>query len=174
MFGKRCNVCNKATAGYTFGCSCSACSFQMHPCCAMLSTEMSFPLIHLHPLILMPSTTTTGNDHHLHAAGCSPCGECSRRKRSGRVYRCTMQGCDYHLHAVCAKNMVNGLRANGIKSAALEKEKPSSMMLGAVSKIVAVVAFEFVGGLIGGLGQGVGDAIGQSITASKGPTTTRP
>ncbi|KAF2312027.1 hypothetical protein GH714_027793 [Hevea brasiliensis] len=75
------------------------------------------------------------------------CGECNRTKRSGRVYRCTV--CEYHLHAVCAKNMVNGLQANGIKG--VEK----SSMLGTAARLASQVIIEFIGGLIEGLGEGV-------------------
>ncbi|KAL6317278.1 hypothetical protein AAG906_030031 [Vitis piasezkii] len=158
ILGKRCDICNKPTAGYTF--RCSACSFQMHPCCAMLSTEMTFPLAHPHPLTLMPAMTLSSGE-----PGFS-CGEC-KRKRPGRVYRCTATACDYHLHAVCAKNMVNGLRANGVTCL----EKPS--MRGTFIKIASVVVMEFIGGLIGGLGQGVGDVLGQTMAAGKSASARR-
>ncbi|KAL0313813.1 UNVERIFIED_CONTAM: hypothetical protein Sangu_2225700 [Sesamum angustifolium] len=52
----RCDVCGKSTKGFTF--RCRACSFQMHPCCAMLSTEINFP-IHPHPLKLLPAFNTS-------------------------------------------------------------------------------------------------------------------
>nr|CAN76804.1 hypothetical protein VITISV_000634 [Vitis vinifera] len=94
------------------------------------------------------------------------CGEC-KRKRPGRVYRCTATACDYHLHAVCAKNMVNGLRANGVTCL----EKPS--MRGTFIKIASVVVMEFIGGLIGGLGQGVGDVLGQTMAAGKSASARR-
>ncbi|RVX15815.1 hypothetical protein CK203_005793 [Vitis vinifera] len=151
----QCDICSKPTAGYTF--RCSACSFQIHPCCAMLSTEMTF-VVHPHPLTLMPAMALSSGD-----PGFS-CGEC-KRKRSGRVFHCTAPSCDYHLHAVCAKNMVNGLRASGIMSL----EKPS--MLGTAAKIASQVVIEFIGGLIEGLGQGVGDVLVQTI--ARGRCTTR-
>lgn len=128
----------------------------------MLSTEIRFQQAHPHLLNLMPAGMTL-------SAGGEPgfsCGEC-KRKRSGRVYRCTAPSCDYHLHAVCAKNMMNGLRANGIT----HLEKPS--MLVAFSKIAALAVVEFVGGLIGGLGQGVGDVLAQTVAAGKSPTAPR-
>lgn len=78
------------------------------------------------------------------------CGEC-KRKRSGRVYGCTV--CDYHLHAVCAKDMINGLQANGIKGPV----KPS--MLQAAVRVASIVIVEFIGGLIDGIGEGIGQAI---------------
>ncbi|WKA09177.1 hypothetical protein VitviT2T_026850 [Vitis vinifera] len=155
ILGTKCDICSKPTAGYTF--RCSACSFQIHPCCAMLSTEMTF-VVHPHPLTLMPAMALSSGD-----PGFS-CGEC-KRKRSGRVFHCTAPSCDYHLHAVCAKNMVNGLRASGIMSL----EKPS--MLGTAAKIASQVVIEFIGGLIEGLGQGVGDVLVQTI--ARGRCTTR-
>ncbi|RVX15816.1 hypothetical protein CK203_005792 [Vitis vinifera] len=113
-----------------------------------------------HPLTLMPAMTLSSGE-----PGFS-CGEC-KRKRPGRVYRCTATACDYHLHAVCAKNMVNGLRANGVTCL----EKPS--MRGTFIKIASVVVMEFIGGLIGGLGQGVGDVLGQTMAAGKSASARR-
>lgn len=174
ILGKRCYICNKAMAGYTFGCTCSGCGFQMHPSCAMLSTEISLPMAHHHALILMPAAVSTGHDHPSIGGGGGfksfKCGECSSsiKKRSGRLYRCTAPGCNYHLHAVCAKNMVNGLRGNG-SSVCVPIEKPPSM-LGVFSKFASLIVLEFVGGLIGGLGNTVGDVLGQTIAAPKGIT----
>ncbi|XP_058220475.1 protein VACUOLELESS GAMETOPHYTES [Rhododendron vialii] len=141
-----CDVCGKATKGFTF--RCSACSFQMHPCCAMLSTQVNFS-IHPHSLKLLPAMTASSGESGF------VCGEC-KRKRSGRVYGCTVC-CDYHLHAVCAKDMINGLQANGIKGPV----KPS--MLGAAARVASLVIVEFIGGLIDGIGEGVGQAIVQNI-----------
>ncbi|KAJ7967024.1 Cysteine/histidine-rich C1 domain protein [Quillaja saponaria] len=170
----KCDVCAKPTKGYAF--RCSACGFQMHPCCAMLSSEINY-LGHPHnPLRLLPaaaisSTTTTSpspsngiiNSASASAAGSAGfmCGECKRR-RSGRVYHCTE--CDYHLHAACAKNMVNGLQANGIKG----PEKPS--MLGTAARLATQVVIEFIGGLIEGIGEGVGEVFVQNI--ARGRRTT--
>ncbi|MBA0678307.1 hypothetical protein Goari_019661, partial [Gossypium aridum] len=100
----------------------------------------------------MPGQSSNGDPAGL------ACGECNRR-RSGRVYRCTI--CDYHLHAVCAKNMVNGLRANGLKG--IEK----ASMIGTAAKVASQVVKEFIGGLIEGLGEGVGQVLIQS--AARGP-----
>ncbi|PPS10981.1 hypothetical protein GOBAR_AA09665 [Gossypium barbadense] len=86
------------------------------------------------------------------------CGECNR-KRSGRVYHCTT--CDYHLHAVCAKNMVNGLQANGIKG----MDKPS--MLGTAARLASQVVIEFIGGLIKGFGEGVGQVLVQTTVQER-------
>ncbi|EXB56246.1 hypothetical protein L484_024783 [Morus notabilis] len=83
----KCDVCNKPCKGYAY--RCSACSFQMHPCCAMLKTEMSLLLAHAHTLRLQPADQHN-NDVH--------CGECNRKRSSGRVYHCTY--CGYHIHAV--------------------------------------------------------------------------
>lgn len=149
----KCDVCGKATKGYTF--RCSACSYQMHPCCAMLSSEINIS-VHPHPLRILPSAISLPNGE----PGLL-CGECNRAKRSGRVYRCTV--CEYHLHAVCAKNMVNGLQANGIKGV----EKPS--MLGTAARLASQVIIEFIGGLIEGLGEGVGEAFIQSVARGRRP-----
>ena len=127
----------------------------------MLSTEMTFA-VHPHPLKLVPGMTLSSGEAGGPAGGGGSisCGECNR-KRSGRVYGCTDPSCNYHLHAVCAKNMINGLRANGIMSL----EKPS--MLGAAAKIASHVVMEFIGGLIEGLGQGVGEVIVQNIARGR-------
>lgn len=75
------------------------------------------------------------------------------------MYHCTV--CNYHLHAVCAKNMVNGLQANGIKGA----DKPS--MFGTAAKVASQVVIEFIGGLIEGLGEGVGQVLIQSAARGR-------
>ncbi|XP_022744460.1 uncharacterized protein LOC111295296 [Durio zibethinus] len=146
----KCDICAKTTKGCVF--KCKVCSFQMHPCCAMLSTEISIS-VHSHTLRLlpMPAHSSYGDPDGFVCRGCN-------RRRSGRVYQCTI--CDYHLHAVCAKNMVNGLQANGIKG----MDKPSK--LGSAAKVASQVVIEFIGGLLGGLGQGVGQVLFQ--TATKG------
>ncbi|KAH1114255.1 hypothetical protein J1N35_007633 [Gossypium stocksii] len=143
----RCDICDKPTKGSVF--KCTICSFQMHPCCAMLSTEIFNISLHPHTLRLLPMPGQSSNGD---PAGLA-CGECNRR-RSGRVYRCTI--CDYHLHAVCAKNMVNGLRANGFKG--IEK----ASMIGTAAKVASQVVKEFIGGLIEGIGEGVGQVLIQS------------
>lgn len=148
----KCDVCSKPIKGYAF--RCNACSFQMHPCCAMLSSEISLQSVHPHTLRLLPAPTAL-------SSGSDPsfvCVEC-RRKRSGtRVYHCTV--CDYHLHAVCAKNMINGLHENGIKN----REKPS--VLGTAARLASQVVMEFIGGLIEGLGEGVAEVFVQDVTRS--------
>lgn len=71
------------------------------------------------------------------------------------MYRCEV--CDYHLHAVCAKDMVNGLYStNGFKL-----EKPS--MLGDAARLASQVIGDFIGGLVEGIGEGVGQMVFQSI-----------
>ncbi|KAL0440554.1 UNVERIFIED_CONTAM: hypothetical protein Slati_2538400 [Sesamum latifolium] len=146
----RCDVCGKSTKGFIF--RCKACSFQMHPCCAMLSTEINFP-IHPHPLKLLPAFNTSSSGN----MGVN-CGECNKR-RSGRMYRCTV--CEYHLHAVCAKPLINGLGANGIPT----PEKPSA--LGTAARLASQVVIEFIGGLIEGFGEGMGEVIVQSIARGR-------
>lgn len=149
----KCDVCSKPTKGYSFRCNACA-NFQMHPSCAMLSSEVNFS-VHPHPLRLVPiNPNLSSADPGFH------CGEC-KRKRSGKVYRCTV--CDYHLHAVCAKDMVNGLHDNGIKAPDNQKHN----MLGSAAKLAGQVMVEFIGGLIEGFGEGVGEVIVQSMTKSK-------
>ncbi|KAH7566966.1 hypothetical protein JRO89_XS07G0001500 [Xanthoceras sorbifolium] len=146
----RCDACGKTTKGYSF--KCSACSFQMHPCCAMLSNEITYPS-HPHTLKILPVMASSTN-------GDQPgfvCGEC-KKKRSGKVYRCTV--CDYHLHAVCAKDMINGLLNNDIK----EPGKPNKF--GTAAKLASQVVIGFIGGLIEGFGEGVGEVLVQSMTRS--------
>ncbi|KAL4579160.1 hypothetical protein LXL04_015297 [Taraxacum kok-saghyz] len=140
-----CNVCGKPTKGFTF--RCNFCHFQMHPCCAMLSDQINYPSLHDHPLNLLAS------DDNLN----SICRECKRR-RSGRLYGCRV--CNYHLHAVCAKDMINGLKVNGIKNS----EKPS--VLGPAVRFASQAVAEFIGGLIDGIGEGVGEALVQNVTRS--------
>lgn len=129
----------------------------MHPCCAMLSPEMNFAC-HSHALRLLPSNAISTGDPGF------VCGEC-KRKRSGRVYHCTV--CDYHLHAVCAKNMVNGLNAYGIKDPA----KPS--MLGTAARLASQVVVVFLEGLVEGLAEGVGEVFAQNIARGRGSNRIR-
>ncbi|KAF5741002.1 hypothetical protein HS088_TW11G01084 [Tripterygium wilfordii] len=157
ILNSKCDICGKPTKGYNF--RCTVCGFQMHPCCAMLSTDINYSG-HPHPqLKLLPATTLSNGGNHDFV-----CAECNR-KRSGRVYRCTV--CDYHLHAVCAKNRVNGLQANGHKG----KEKAS--MLGTAARIASQVVIEFIGGLVEGLGEGVGQVLIQSVGRGRNNTTRR-
>ncbi|KAJ0257502.1 Cysteine/Histidine-rich C1 domain family protein [Hirschfeldia incana] len=154
----KCDVCGRSPKGYTF--RCKACSFQMHPGCAMLSPSLSSSSLHHHPLQLLSSSASnnTGGDH----SGGFLCGECKRGKRVGRVYRCTV--CDYHLHAVCAKDAaVNGLRANGHKG-----RDRSPAVLGTAARVASQVVIDFLGGIMEGLGEGVGEAILDGVTRGGG------
>lgn len=151
----KCDVCSKPIKGYAF--RCSPCGFQMHPCCAMLSSEMNISTIHPHTLKLQPAAAAVSDR--------VVCGECKRR-RSGRIYHCSV--CDYHLHAVCAKNMINGLHDNGIIKGT---EKPS--VLGTAARLASQVMVEFIGGLFEGIGEGVGDVLVQNISRSSGTATAR-
>lgn len=87
------------------------------------------------------------------------CGLC-KRKRSGRVFHCTV--CDYHLHAVCAKSMVNGLYAYGIK----DLEKPS--MLGSAARVVSKVVIVLLEGLVEGIAEGFGEVLGEDLARGRG------
>ncbi|KFK44213.1 hypothetical protein AALP_AA1G229300 [Arabis alpina] len=153
----KCDVCGISPKGYTF--RCKSCSFQMHPGCAMLPPTLSSSSLHHHPLHLLSSSAanTAGGDYSGFL-----CGECKKGKRAGRVYRCTV--CDYHLHAVCAKNAaVNGLRANGHKG----RDK-SPAVLGTAARFASQVVFDFLGGVMEGIGEGVGEAILDGVTRGGG------
>ncbi|KAK4787937.1 hypothetical protein SAY86_011770 [Trapa natans] len=143
----KCSMCAKPIKGYRF--QCTACSFQMHTNCTMLQEEIAVSS-HDHALNLISKSSGE-------PAG-SLCGGC-RRKRSGRVYRCTV--CDYHLHAVCAKEMASGLIGPEFKG----HEKRS--MIGAAAKLASQVVVDFIGGLIEAIGQGVGEAIVQNIARGR-------
>lgn len=146
----KCDICWKPAKGYIF--RCSGCNFQMHPCCATLSDKMKFAC-HQHTINLLPfpmPIPTNGEPGFI-------CGQC-KRKRLGRVYRCGV--CDYHLHAVCAKDMVNGLHTNGFKL-----EKPG--MFGLAARLASEVVIHFIGGLIGGLGEGVGQMLIQTVAKGR-------
>jgi len=160
MTKSKCDVCGKPTKGYTF--LCTACAFQMHPCCAMLNTEIEFPN-HPHTLKLTHSPTTTGATTNTDLSNTIVCNECKKR-RSGKVYRCTV--CNYNLHAFCAKNKVNGLQANGIRL----PEKPS--VLSAAAKVASQVVIEFIGGFVEGIGESMGEVLVQNITKGGNGTLT--
>ncbi|KAM6543502.1 hypothetical protein CsatB_007949 [Cannabis sativa] len=162
----KCDVCSKAIQGSAY--RCNACSFQMHPCCANLPLEMQKFWVHSHTLRLLPpnyynnssdTTTTTAA-----ATTNMACGECNR-KRSGRVYYCTT--CGYHLHAVCAKTYINGLRENGHKN-----DDKSNNMLGTAARVASQVVFDFFGGLIEGIAEGVGQVIVQDVAKGRSNTPT--
>lgn len=129
----------------------------MHPICSLLLSEMKFST-HQHPLkmsmIPTPSTTTTGKSNMN-----SLCRMCMRR-RTGCVYHCT--SCSYTIHAVCARNLINGLHANGIHP----PDKPNKF--GKVAKVASHAFLEFLGGLIEGLGEGIGGALISGIGKGKG------
>lgn len=154
----RCDVCAKATRGYAY--RCSTCNFEMHPCCAKLYQKMDFP-VHPHTLKLVPMVTLTSSGDYPSIV----CGECNK-KRSGRFYVCDV--CGYHLHAVCAKGMINGLHANGI----VPPEKPS--MFGAAVRIASHVIMGFIEGVIEGIGEGVGEALVENIGRGKPSSRRKP
>lgn len=77
------------------------------------------------------------------------------------MYRCSVAACDYHLHVVCAKDMVNGLHANNIKHV----DKPNR--LGAAARAAQQVFVDFLGGLIEGIGETVGEAIVTNMTRGR-------
>lgn len=132
----------------------------MHPCCAKLTTEFQFPA-HPHMLRLLPAVNTatgTGN-------GGVACGQCNKKRSGGRMYRCTV--CEYHLHAVCAKVLINGLEANGIPP----PERASA--LGTAARLASQVVIEFIGSLIEGFGEGMGEALVQNIRGRSSVSSRR-
>ncbi|KAG1363288.1 diacylglycerol kinase theta [Cocos nucifera] len=151
----KCDICNKSTKGFAF--RCSSCSFEMHPCCAAMSRQMKF-LTHQHPLTLSSPMAIMGGDSSF---VCEVC----QRKRSGQVYCCI--ACGYYLHAVCAKDLINGLHVHGIRP----PEK--SNMLGAAAKLASHALFGIIGGLIEGIGEGIGEALMDNLgnTRSRGIRT---
>ncbi|XP_038899107.1 uncharacterized protein LOC120086497 [Benincasa hispida] len=157
----KCEICAKPIKGFAF--RCGVCSFQMHPCCAMLSSEMKVPSLHPHALRMLGAASSSSSSSSVvdHPSSLVMCGECKRR-RSGRMYRCTV--CEYHVHAVCAKSVKNGLRDNGHKGT----EKPS--VLGTAARLASQVVVEFLGGIIEGLGEGVGEAFVQNINGKAAPS----
>lgn len=146
----KCEACSKSIKGYAF--RCNVCSFQIHPCCAMLPQEIVFSS-HPHTLRLLPMGSATTDWSSL-------CGECGKKKLPGRVYRCTV--CNYYLHAVCAKIIFNGLHDIGIKVD--PENKPSK--LGTAARMAAQVVTGFLGGLVEGVGEGVGEALVQNIVTT--------
>ncbi|URE41888.1 DC1 domain-containing protein [Musa troglodytarum] len=143
----KCDVCGKAAKG--FGFRCTTCSFEMHPCCAAMRVVMNFPT-HEHPLGLSPSAAVATGD------ASTVCNVC-QRKRSGQVYRCAA-ACGYCLHAVCAKDMVNGLYVHGLRS----PDKPNNM-LGTAAKLATQALVGIIGGLIEGIGEGIGEVLMDNI-----------
>ena len=144
----KCDVCGKPAEGFAF--ICTACGYQMHPCCAMLNTKIDYAP-HPHTLKILPATATASAADSVRFV----CGECKRKKRSGRAYHCTV--CDYHLHARCAKSKVNGLQANGMRA----PEKPSMFVA------AGRVASKVVTGFIEGLAEGLGEVLAQNINKGK-------
>ncbi|XP_058073321.1 protein VACUOLELESS GAMETOPHYTES [Magnolia sinica] len=149
----KCETCSKATKGFAF--RCITCNVEMHPCCTMLYPQMDFPA-HPHTMILLPASAIPSGDSSFF------CGEC-QRKRSGRVYYCAI--CNYYIHAVCAKDMVNGLYVHGLKA----PKSPS--MLEAATRIATHAVREFLDGLIEGIGESVGGAIIDNFDRDKGGET---
>ncbi|XP_062101347.1 protein VACUOLELESS GAMETOPHYTES-like [Humulus lupulus] len=157
----KCDVCNKAIQGSAY--RCNACSFQMHPCCANLPLEMQKFWVHSHTLRLLPPNYYGNNNNNNNDTN-MVCGECNRKK-SGRVYYCSV--CGYHLHAVCAKTFINGLRENGYRN-----DDKSNNKLGTAARVASQVVFDFFGGLIEGIAEGVGQVIVQDVAKGSSNTTS--
>ncbi|XP_042506725.1 uncharacterized protein LOC122083099 isoform X2 [Macadamia integrifolia] len=71
----------------------------------------------------------------------------------------------FHTKSVCAKNIVNGLYANGIKA----PDKPSKF--GRAVGVASHVLVGFIGGLLEGIGEGVGQALFDSVVTKEVPPT---
>ncbi|KAL5980089.1 hypothetical protein ACLOJK_036556 [Asimina triloba] len=145
LLRSKCDVCGKSTKGYNY--RCTTCNIEIHPSCTMLYPQMDLPT-HPHTLMLTTATAIPSGETSFF------CGEC-QRKRSGRVYYCPI--CNYHLHAVCAKDTVNGLYLHGLKA----PETPS--ILGVAVRIASHAVTGFLGGLIEGFGEGVGEVLVDNI-----------
>ncbi|KAJ0987137.1 hypothetical protein J5N97_005493 [Dioscorea zingiberensis] len=158
----KCDICSKATKGYAF--HCTICGFSMHPCCATMYGEMNLP-VHEHPLISLSPTlkysSSGGGDSGLFFR-CQVCN----RKRSGQFYGCII--CQYYVHAICAKDMVNGLYVHGIKPPKKQNK------LGAAARLATHALFGIIGGLIEGIGEGIGEALIDNIGRSTRSRVIRP
>ena len=87
-----CNLCRKRGEDQVFHCTMCG-DFDLHPDCAEVKTEIK-SFAHPHGLILQPPYTRGYNSI------CDGCLKCLGD--SQWVYRCG-SGCDYDLHALCAK-----------------------------------------------------------------------
>ncbi|PKU81567.1 hypothetical protein MA16_Dca007674 [Dendrobium catenatum] len=148
FLSSRCQICSNSAKGYVF--KCTICGFQMHPCCAMMNWEMNFP-IHQHPMII--SQQLNGDVGIL----CRIC----HRKKSGLMYCCGVS-CGYYIHAICAKEMINGLYENGIKP-----PEKSKMMGTSTLKLASHFIFGIIGDLVEGIGEGIGESLIDSIARGR-------
>ncbi|KAH7689359.1 Diacylglycerol kinase (ATP) protein [Dioscorea alata] len=157
----KCDICCKTVKGYAF--HCTTCGFAMHPCCATMHGEMNLP-VHEHPLIssLSSSSSSTGGDHSSLFYTCQVCN----KKKSGLFFGCNL--CGYFIHAICAKDMVNGLYVHGIKP------PKKHNMLGTAAKLATHALFGIIGGLIEGIGEGIGEALIDSLGRSTRNRAIRP
>ncbi|KAH7523347.1 hypothetical protein FEM48_Zijuj06G0001200 [Ziziphus jujuba var. spinosa] len=145
-----CSGCKEHGAGKRY--TCQQCDFQLHDFCALPPSALCRnPFHYQHQLVFYSKP--------------GACGECKRR-RSGRMYHCSV--CDYHVHAVCAKDMMNGLHENGHSN----KGKDKASVLGAAARLASQVVVDFIGGIMEGIGEGVGEAFVQNIARSSPPATT--
>ncbi|KAL0919392.1 hypothetical protein M5K25_011484 [Dendrobium thyrsiflorum] len=83
------------------------------------------------------------------------------RKKSGLMYCCGVS-CGYCIHAICAKEMINGLYENGIKP-----PEKSKMMGTSTLKLASHVIFGIIGDLFEGIGEGIGEALVDSIARGR-------
>ncbi|RWW48085.1 hypothetical protein BHE74_00045873 [Ensete ventricosum] len=144
-----CMGCKEYGAGRRF--RCQTCGFDLHDFCALAPPALhNHPFHHKHQLVFfMKPAVATGDPSTV----CSVC----QRKRSGRVYRCAA-ACGYCLHAVCAKDIVNGLYVHGLRS----PDKPNNM-LGTAAKLATQALVGIIGGLVEGIGEGIGSVLMDSI-----------
>ncbi|KAH9302742.1 hypothetical protein KI387_014325 [Taxus chinensis] len=141
----KCDVCGKTTNGFAF--RCPTCNFCLHPCCSQLPNSLSFKGHPEHSLKLL-SGSPDGSPY--------TCNFCNK-KGTTWVYHCAP--CDYYLHALCAKPVINGLEEEGIVNVPPKKSK-----IGRAARYASQVVQLFVDGLVEGLGEGVGDALLNNVT----------
>ncbi|GLJ22807.1 hypothetical protein SUGI_0429800 [Cryptomeria japonica] len=142
----KCGVCGKATNGSAF--RCSICSFCIHPCCLQLPPELSVKEHPQHSLKLLSASPLPNNSPYT-------CNACNK-KGTTWVYYCVP--CEFYLHALCAKGVINGLQAQGISA------PPKMSRVARAARYASQVVRIFVDGLVEGLGEDVGDGILDIVT----------
>ncbi|KAJ0087177.1 hypothetical protein Patl1_09311 [Pistacia atlantica] len=140
-----CGGCKDYGSGKRY--SCQQCDFQLHHFCALPPQSLvGHPFHSHHQLLFQTKPVYKGGMRK------SKCDACSKTIKGGsdqeEFTAAQFPACDYHLHVVCSKNMVNGLHANSIKNV----DKPSR--LGVAARAASQVFADFLGGLMEGLGEG--------------------
>ncbi|GLJ22801.1 hypothetical protein SUGI_0429630 [Cryptomeria japonica] len=142
----KCEICGKATKGFAF--RCPTCSFNIHPCCSQLPPDLIIKEHPQHSLKLLAGSPIAGSSPYT-------CNVCNK-KGTTWVYYCAP--CDFYLHALCAKGVINGLEQQGFTV------PPKLSKVGRAARYASQVVQIFVDGLVEGLGEGVADAIVDTIS----------